>query len=213
MNKIFIEEDIIDEDYSHYLYHRFTRDVEWKMNQNHPYSEYEPRGYEQGLILSENFNSFPIYTSNHMSHKIIDVEKEMTFGDNVSWKFLDVIPILHNFQKSKNFEFNYKIVNIDCSLKYKQDIKLKDSVNQPHFNFYHEHGYTVVYFVNDSDGDLIIYNEKFQNKPNDKLTIWKKITPKRGTVVVFPSNTLHSHNFPVKNPFKITINFNFIYND
>ena len=112
MNKIFIEEDIIDEDYSHYLYHRFTRDVEWKMNQNHPYSEYEPRGYEQSLILSENFNSFPIYTQNHMSHKIIDVEKEMTFGDNVSWKFLDVIPILYNFQKSKNFELG----NVDCTI-------------------------------------------------------------------------------------------------
>jgi len=213
MNKIFIKKNIIKGEYQHFLYHRFTRDVEWKMNQNHPFSEYEPGSIQQRSILSDKFNSFPIYTANHMSHNIIDVRERLMYGDNMSFFFSDVIPIVHYFQKFSDFKFNYRLSNIEASLKHKKDIELKESVNQPHIDLSHPDGYTFVYFVCDSDGDLILYNEKYKEIPYEKLTINKRIKPRMGTLVCFPSNIIHSHNFPTKNPFKITIDFNIIYSD
>jgi cytochrome c peroxidase len=60
---------------------------------------------------------------------------------------------------------------------------------------------SLVYYVNDADGDTYFYSN------NEKLI--KRISPKKGTAVYFPSNTYHASSPPRKTNKRIVINFVF----
>ena len=51
----------------------------------------------------------------------------------------------------------------------------------------------MLYYVCDSDGDTIIYNEK---EKSESYTIKKKITPKQGRVVLFDGRFYHTDEQP-----------------
>ena len=71
----------------------------------------------------------------------------------------------------------------------------KDNVDTPHVDLVAPH-FVMLYYVCDSDGDTIIYNEKTKfddctPDPKMNYTIKKKISPKQGRVVLF--NGIHFH--------------------
>lgn len=70
---------------------------------------------------------------------------------------------------------------------------------------------SAVYYVNDSSGDTFIFNEtKKDYLETGTLTVKKRITPKKGTLVVFDGSLLHSKNYPnTVNP-RTVINFCFV---
>jgi hypothetical protein len=70
---------------------------------------------------------------------------------------------------------------------------------------------TAIYYVNDSDGDTVIFNE--QNGHQGPLTVKQRITPKRGRVVIFDGALFHSGNNPSTNNPRINLNINCITND
>ena len=71
----------------------------------------------------------------------------------------------------------------------------KDKVDSPHVDLIVPH-FVMLYYVNDSDGDTLIYNEKTKFAacyPDEemKFTLKKKVSPKQGRVVLF--NGIHWH--------------------
>jgi len=76
-------------------------------------------------------------------------------------------------------------------------------INTPH--------YVAIYYVNDSDGETIIYNQKQQkNKNNFDLSIRKKIEPKANRILIFNGEYFHTGHSPSKNSTRILINSNFV---
>lgn len=73
---------------------------------------------------------------------------------------------------------------------------------------------TGVYYVNDSTGDTYIFNEQCTGALNPMvfkdLTVKQRITPKKGTLVVFDGSLLHAGNCPRDDDPRVVINFNFI---
>ena len=66
-----------------------------------------------------------------------------------------------------------------------------------------------IYYVNDSDGDTIIYNEKEKFEDLSKYTIKERISPKKGRIVLFSGEWVHSASIPSYNhPKRIIINYN-----
>ena len=66
-----------------------------------------------------------------------------------------------------------------------------------------------MYYINDSDGDTIIFNESYiDNKPESNFTIRKKITPKQGRIVIFPTSLYHSGSHCVDNNVRCVLNIN-----
>jgi hypothetical protein len=65
---------------------------------------------------------------------------------------------------------------------------------------------TLLYYVNDSDGDTIFYNEYFTGEPVGLLTKQQQISPKRGRAVIFDSNQIHSGSCPSVNDTRLVIN-------
>ena len=65
----------------------------------------------------------------------------------------------------------------------------------PHVDIVGDH-FVMLYYVCDSDGDTIIYNE--QEKSNN-YTVQKRITPKQGRVVLFDGSYYHTAEQPLNN--------------
>ena len=59
--------------------------------------------------------------------------------------------------------------------------------------------WVLIYYVNDSDGDTCLFE-------GDEVT--KRITPKRGRVLVFDGSIRHASSSPVETPFRCVFNFN-----
>ena len=65
---------------------------------------------------------------------------------------------------------------------------------------------TLLYYVNDSDGDTIFYNEYYTGKPVGLVTEQQRISPKMGRAVIFDSNQLHSGSCPKDSDARMVIN-------
>ena len=79
----------------------------------------------------------------------------------------------------------------------------KDDVDTPHVDMVAPH-FVMLYYVCDSDGDTIIYNEKTKFDgchPDFKMnyTIKKKVSPKQGRVVLFDGRHFHTAEQPNHN--------------
>lgn len=62
-------------------------------------------------------------------------------------------------------------------------------------------GRTVLYYVNDSDGDTYFF---------DDIECIKRVPPVKGTAAVYPSNTYHASSTPIKTETRTVINIVFL---
>ena len=70
----------------------------------------------------------------------------------------------------------------------------------PHTDLMVPH-YVCLYYINDTDGDTIFFED-------DKNTIFKRVSPKKGRVVIFDGSIFHSSSSPTTTP-RAVINYNF----
>ena len=64
----------------------------------------------------------------------------------------------------------------------------------------------MLYYVCDSDGDTIIYNER-KETPDKVYTIKERVTPKQGRVVLFDGCLMHTAEQPINNV-RCIVNYN-----
>ena len=88
-----------------------------------------------------------------------------------------------------------------------------DDVDTPHVDMVAPH-FVMLYYVCDSDGDTIIYNEKTKfddcaPDPKMNYTIKKKVSPKQGRVVLFDGRHFHAAEQPNHN-LRCIVNYNLI---
>jgi ectoine hydroxylase-related dioxygenase (phytanoyl-CoA dioxygenase family) len=68
---------------------------------------------------------------------------------------------------------------------------------------------SMVYYVNDSDGDTFLFNE-FQNSNKvTEVTLKQRVMPRKGRAVIFDSNRFHASSNPINNTSRFVINFTF----
>ena len=81
-------------------------------------------------------------------------------------------------------------------------------VNPPHIDIKYDRPYFIgIYYVNDSDGDTIIY----EGDNKDNLKIVKTITPKKGRFILMDGKRYHSSSHPTNTKKRIIINYNVYY--
>jgi len=110
-------------------------------------------------------------------------------------------------------EFDFKPVYLRLKLNLLgQNVSIKEGkYNTPHIDNKFWNSYSMIYYVNDSDGDTIIFNEvsdEETKKRPDKLTIKKTITPKKNRAVLFRGNYFHTSTNPTNNDKRIVLNVN-----
>lgn len=85
---------------------------------------------------------------------------------------------------------------------------------ESHYNFAHTDDktgshYSMVYYVNDSDGDTFLFNEFWDPElgPPNQLTLNQRVSPKRNRAVIFESDRFHASSNPQKHATRFVINF------
>jgi len=114
--------------------------------------------------------------------------------------------ILHTFAKKHGIEIK-EILRIKANILNKTD--KQNHIHPPHVDMTIPH-LVLLYYVNDSDGDTIFFNEKYSSEENHMLTIDKRITPKEGAAIVFDGLTYHSSTSPQNTKERIVINIDFL---
>jgi len=115
---------------------------------------------------------------------------------------------------SREGEINLDFMHIPKLLAEKLNIKWEDvirvkancvlsrgeeSLRPAHVDGEYEHK-VFLYYLTDSDGDTIFYDEN--------RNIIDRVTPKKNTAITFNGRQLHSSSCPIKHPYRIVINFN-----
>jgi hypothetical protein len=87
----------------------------------------------------------------------------------------------------------------------------------PHIDTWRPH-WVAIYYVNDSDGDTIIYNETndtynsgqtdINKSLSNNFTIKRRVTPKKGKVLIFEGKYYHTSSWPTVNKCRSVININ-----
>ena len=96
------------------------------------------------------------------------------------------------------YKLNLNQVNViqgRSFLQFPLNLKSYD-VDTPHIDLSTIDHFVMLYYVCDSDGDTIIYNEKDMS---DQYTIKEKVTPKQGRVVLFDGGLYHTAEQPLNN--------------
>ena len=146
--------------------------------------------------------------------------------DTGQWSFVKDISVKDNKQQRPGFKimFNQLHPSIDLVLKNTiKKLKLKnptlleartflqlpldkkyigEGVDTPHLDRTTPH-WSFIYYVEDSDGDTIIYDYKSKNENDipyfEDVKELKRIKPKQGTIVAFDGLHWHTAEQPTKN--------------
>ena len=103
---------------------------------------------------------------------------------------------------------NIKKINVLQGRSFLQfPLNLKDrTVDTPHIDLHSRKHLVALYYVCDSDGDTIIYNER--REPADKVyTVKQRVTPKQGRMVLFDGSLYHTAEQPERNV-RCVVNYN-----
>jgi hypothetical protein len=122
--------------------------------------------------------------------------------------FFDMIFPFFYFLEDKTGIVVATIERIKANMLLRKDSS-GDSYNAPHVDIPEPHWKSMLYFVTDSDGDTVIFNETFESESKKGLTIRKRIAPTKGRAVVFDSNTWHASSNPRMHSNRIVLNFVF----
>ena len=146
--------------------------------------------------------------SNGMSHLVLDQET----GNNSNYvdSCCDILKFLIDALPYKNLEmiptrikFNLTFPNGNGN---KHGYPHVDPL-PPHDESEEYDHWIFLYYINNSDGDTIIFNET-TDEVFEKPTIRCKYTPKENTALFFKGNIYHAASNPIKTKARFNINYN-----
>jgi 2OG-Fe(II) oxygenase superfamily len=85
-----------------------------------------------------------------------------------------------------------------------------DNYNIAHSDNGNEGSWSVIFYLNDSDGDTFFFEETYH--PTDlikTLTLQQRVSPKAGRAVLFPSVQMHASANPINTPNRFVLNLAF----
>jgi hypothetical protein len=86
----------------------------------------------------------------------------------------------------------------------------KDKYGLPHPDCQTSGSMIAIYYITDSDGDTILFNEFYKDDfDTTKKSIYKTISPKKGRLVLFDGHRYHANSWPTKKE-RIILNINYI---
>jgi len=142
-----------------------------------------PFFYNSSLTSPDHTSFFPGFTNPFFDEKII------------SDLYFPLSTILYKFCFIKNID----LFKIYVGRVFLQIPLNKTPPLEPHVDIFHPH-LVCLYYVNDSDGDTIFYDEKGKE--------FKRVSPKKGRIAFFDGSIKHSAGSPTYNH-RAVINFCF----
>jgi len=204
--RVHVINNFVPPNYQDYLYKTYTTKKKWFLEGLDLTTSYPSKEHKEKFIDPDNPVNNNIEENYQFTLPLLNTDSEVFDIENHNPLYL-----LHYLQLHSNYE--YDILPIRCKLNFQTPVlSFKETChNEPHTDLsnYHSDHYSMVYYLNDSDGDTIIFNETLKDTPIKNFTIDKKITPKKGTAVIFPGYHFHCGTTPRTSQARIVANFNF----
>jgi len=181
----------------------------------------------QNVVLHEYFNWFYQKSSYFYSN-----EHKDSYNLSLQSNYIDNFQFAHNLYhpsegvKSDYFKHfavllkyfnleNYVLRRMKVNMTLPLASKTKEQAGIPHVDLPGMQNYlTAIYYATESDGDTIIFDRKSIDDNSEKnIDFWKigiakRITPKRGRLVVFDGTRLHAGNWPSTDRPRVVFNIN-----
>jgi hypothetical protein len=145
--------------------------------------------------------------SSQFTHKFVYADSANSDHAHYLQEALDVIQTeIGKIKRIKRIKSNLLLKEADYPTDYYHPIHVDNHGDIA------KNDWTFLYYVNDSDGDTIIYNEHWADdwKQSGKpLTIQDRVTPKGGTGILFKSTQYHTSCPPILSNRRAVINFIF----
>ena len=145
------------------------------------------------------------------THLALNDGPEEPVGSTASNYFNRLLPIWYTMGDMLGKELN-KLLRLRCGLlvpsantKQKLNVNYLDGGDEPHIDFLCPH-WTALYYVNDSDGDTVVYNE---TKSSEQYTELTRSSPRKGKIFIFNGKHFHSSSKPVNGYARCVLTFNF----
>mgnify|MGYP001170430466 FL=1 len=201
--KFWIFDDIIDKEYQERIKDTLlSHETNWFYNHNiNINSDMEPR---------------PCF-----SHRYFESEYDLHTDTGTQYNELErsylhdmLVPMID--ASCKSIDYNYRYIIQGRSFLQLPLKGLSDQLDINHVDRKENH-LVILYYVKDSDGDTIIYQNRYQNKyysvmyPEEKEITkeLKRVSPKQGRVVIFDGAFYHTAEQPQKDV-RLIINYNVI---
>ena len=187
-SEIIVIDDVIDPDYQEQIRSILLGEIN--------YGDYEfPWYYTKDITKSDLPNSQKRPAFSHLYVK--------SYGQVVSEFhdiFIDLITVCcHRLEMTE-----VNVIQGNSFLQLPLTTK-RGKVDTPHIDT-NEKNFVMLYYVCDSDGDTIIYNEKVES---EKYTVKESVTPKQGRVVLFDGGLFHTAEQPISNT-RCVVNYNLV---
>jgi hypothetical protein len=85
---------------------------------------------------------------------------------------------------------------------------VNQTISPPHKDFYGSDHKIFLYYINDSDGDTLLFDNQ-GTATNLELKISKRVSPKMGRAISFNGDTYHSAGVPKQSDDRIVINISY----
>lgn len=166
----------------------------------------------------------PDFFSHHVAPKYLDKNItddvgffHMAFDGEVESPYCDFFKLILYFFVEKVDVKIKNILRIRLRYTHKGQGHSPEKYAAPHVDFNSNQPYkTLIYYVDDSDGDTIIFDKKFNPTEEiynpiiaDPLKELIRYTPKKGSALFFNGHRYHAGNFPINYSSRIVINFDF----
>jgi len=150
----------------------------------------------------------PITNDNFNAPGIIDLKE----GYDISYFTFEPNKNSYEYQQIKKIILKFLEIN---NIDYLNIIRIKlnitpthDEISQcpPHSDSKHPH-LNFIYYINDAEGDTVLYNELADYKTIfTNPTVFKSVTPERGKAILFDGRQFHAVTPPSRLPLRGVIN-------
>lgn len=162
------------------------------------------RDYLKKKIIDS--KEFPWYYYDSCATGTDGIQQFMTLvyleGDKYTKYADDILKVLDYFEEKTGHKVK-RVIRVKANLATQSDVSDEDNDKTIHRDFDQNNPkiITMVYYVNDSDGDTIVYD----NEMNEI----ERCSPVAGNAVWFNAEKLHRGTIPVYNKIRVVINYVF----
>lgn len=173
----------------------------------------------QDFVLSREMPWFySDYVSLDLGHGITDPNAQETFGFNhdcydrshqLRTPVLEhMAPMIKRITELDGSDI--QIQRIRLSLKTLKAGFTKDNYNLPHVDLLTPHK-SLIFYVNDSDGDTFIFNEYNHNGEfYDTFTVKDRVSPKANRALIIDGSQYHTASNPIETTRRVILNVNYV---
>jgi hypothetical protein len=143
---------------------------------------------------------------NHMVYNYED--------NNKSFVFQSMPLILTKFEEIFNTKIT-KLLRIRMGMKHPKIGFTENNYNLPHVDYFTPHS-TLIYYINDSDGDTRIFDQEFTESTGEptSFTVKTRITPRANRMLYLKNGLVyHTAANPIVTDRRIVLNINLIIED